>query len=247
MASDDVPVTIVGGGPVGLSMALALARLGVPSRVLEQKETTTDHPKARGLLPRAMEIFRQWGIEQPVRARGLPPGSDSFAVLDGLDRELGRTPPEPFHGQGPARKSTVAQDAVEEALVDRLAAYPQAQVLWNTRALSGEMDDSGATITAEDARTGETSVWRSAYVVGADGGAGFAARMAGIAYEGPPQLALMLNTYFRADLSAFETMREVAGASLHAASRLYRSALHVPEHQRRRSLAPARADRFAGR
>jgi thioredoxin reductase len=27
MGSNDVPVTIVGGGPVGLSMALALARL----------------------------------------------------------------------------------------------------------------------------------------------------------------------------------------------------------------------------
>jgi putative polyketide hydroxylase/tetracenomycin A2 monooxygenase-dioxygenase len=211
VASDEVPVTIVGGGPVGLSMALALARFGVRSRVLEQKETTTDHPKARGLFPRAMEIFRQWGIEPAVRARGLPPGSDSFAVLDGLERELGRTPPEPFQGQGPARKSTVAQDAVEEALVARLAAFPQAQVLWNTRARSGDIGDSGATITAEDVRTGSTSVWRSPYVIGADGGAGFAARLAGIDYEGPPQLALMLNTYFRADLSAFETMREVAG------------------------------------
>jgi len=211
MASDDVPVTIVGGGPVGLSMALALARLGVTSRVLEQRETTTDHPKARGLFPRALEIFRQWSVEAPIRARGLPPGSDSFAVLDGLERELGRSPPEPFADQGPSRKSLVAQDAVEEALVARLADYPQAQVLWNTRAVSGEIDAGGATVTAEDVKTGETRVWRSAHVIGADGGAGFAARMAGIAYEGPPQLALMLNTYFRADLSAFATMREVAG------------------------------------
>ena len=211
MASSDVPVTIVGGGPVGLSMALALARQGVRSRVLEQKETTTDHPKARGLFPRAMEIFRQWGVEGPIRARGLPPGSDSFAVLDGLERELGRSPPEPFRDEGPARKSLVAQDAVEEELVAKLAAYPEAEVHWNTRALAGEVDELGVTITAEDVKTGRTSVWRSAYMVGADGGAGFCAKLAGIAYEGPPQLAVMLNTYFRADLSAFETMREVAG------------------------------------
>jgi len=211
VTSNDVPVTIVGGGPVGLSMALALARLGVRSRVLEQKETTTDHPKARGLFPRAMEIFRQWGVEEPIRARGLPPGSDSFAVLDGLEKELGRSPPEPFHDEGPSRKSTVAQDAVEEALVAKLAHYPEAEVFWNTRAMSGETGERGATITAEDVKTGRTSVWRSDYVVGADGGAGFCAKLAGIAYEGPPQLALMLNTYFRADLSAFETMREVAG------------------------------------
>ena len=211
MASSDIPVTIVGGGPVGLSMALALARFGVRSRVLEQKETTTDHPKARGMFPRAMEIFRQWGVEEPIRARGLPPGSDSFAVLDGLEKELGRSPPEPFNNEGPARKSLVAQDAVEEALVAKLADYPEAEVFWNTRAASGEIDGHGVTITAEDVRTGRTSEWRSDFAVGADGGAGFSARLAGIAYEGPPQLALMLNTYFRADLSAFETMREVAG------------------------------------
>ena len=211
VASNDIPVTIVGGGPVGLAMALALARQGVRSRVLEQRATTTDHPKARGLFPRAMEIFRQWRVEAPIRARGLPPGADSFAVLDGLERELGRSPPEPFRNEGPARKSLVAQDAVEEELVRRLAAYPEAEVVWNTRATAGEIDDRGVTITTEDADTGQTSVWRSDYVVGADGGAGFCARLAGIAYEGPPQLALMLNTYFRADLSAFETMREVAG------------------------------------
>jgi len=211
VTSNDVPVTIVGGGPVGLSMALALARLGVRSRALEQKATTTDHPKARGLFPRAMEIYRQWGVEGPIRARGLPPGSDSFAVLDGLEKELGRSPPEPFRNEGPSRKSLVAQDAVEEALFAKLAAYPEAEIHWNARALEGETDDQGVTITTEDVRTGRTSVWRSDYVVGADGGAGFCARLADIDYEGPPHLALMLNTYFRADLRAFETMRGVAG------------------------------------
>jgi tetracenomycin A2 monooxygenase-dioxygenase len=71
VASNDVPVTIVGGGPVGLSMALALARQGVRSPVLEQKETTTDHPKARGLFPRAMEIFRiGWPEDDPVGVLG---------------------------------------------------------------------------------------------------------------------------------------------------------------------------------
>jgi 2-polyprenyl-6-methoxyphenol hydroxylase-like FAD-dependent oxidoreductase len=214
VASNDVPVTIVGGGPVGLSTALALARQGVSSRVIEQREATTDHPKARGMFPRAMEIFRQWGVEQSIRARGLPPGSDSFTVLDGMAHELGRSWPEPFNDEGPARKSLVAQDAVEESLVAKLAEYPQAEIRWNTRAASGEADELGVTITAEDARTGEARTWRSDYLVGADGGAGFTAGMAGIAYEGPPQLALMLNTYFLADLSAFKSAHNSAGLIL---------------------------------
>ena len=201
METNDVPVTIVGGGPVGLSMALALARQGVRSLVIEQGATTTAHPKARGVWPRAMEIFRQWGVEQPIRARGLADGSDTFVVLDGLENELGRTLSEEPHNQILARKSMVAQDAVEEALVAKLEDYPAAEILWYHRVISGEADDAGAVVIVENLATGQKRSWRSDYLIGADGGAGFTAKLAGIPYEGPPHLGLMLNTYFRADLS----------------------------------------------
>ena len=56
-------VVIVGGGPVGLSMAILLQRFGVDFVLLERSPTTTDHPKARGTYTRTMEIFRQWGID----------------------------------------------------------------------------------------------------------------------------------------------------------------------------------------
>ena len=88
MASSDVPITIVGGGPVGLAMALVLSRQGVASRVLETSRTTTDHPKARGVWTRAMEIFRQWGVYDAIKARGLPDASDSMVMMDGLDNEM---------------------------------------------------------------------------------------------------------------------------------------------------------------
>jgi 2-polyprenyl-6-methoxyphenol hydroxylase-like FAD-dependent oxidoreductase len=41
-----IPVVIVGGGPVGLSMAILLQRFGVEFVLLERSATTTDHPKA---------------------------------------------------------------------------------------------------------------------------------------------------------------------------------------------------------
>lgn len=210
MASD-VPVTIVGGGPVGLSMALVLGRFGIRSRVIEQAATTTDHPKARGVWPRAMEIFRQWGVEQAIRRGGLQDETDAFVVLETMDKELGRSWPEPFHDEGPARKSVVAQDIVEEALAAKLKEFSEAQVLWSTRAVEALPDDSGVTITVEDIASGARTGWRSDYLIGADGGAGFSAKAAGIAYEGPPQLALMLNTYFRADLSRFQAAKDAAG------------------------------------
>src|SRR5262245_11776160 len=95
-----VRILIVGGGPVGLSMAVLLDRFGIEHAVFERSESITDHPKARGCSTRTMELFRQWGIEERVRARGLPDGTDVFAIVDSLSGyEYGRTRPETNTGQ----------------------------------------------------------------------------------------------------------------------------------------------------
>lgn len=211
MPLEDVPVTIVGGGPVGLSMALALSRQGVASRVLELNSTTTDHPKARGVWVRAMEIFRQWGIYEPIRARGLPDSSDSTVLMDGLETELGRSAPEPFNDESPARKSIVAQDAVEEALVSKLNEFPDADIHWLTEFVSAEELETGVRIIARNLQTGEELSWLSTYLIGADGGTRVVAKIAGIEHEGPPVMAVMSNVYFKADLSDCKSAHNAAG------------------------------------
>ena len=52
----EVPVLIVGGGPVGLVASVCLSRLGVASLLVERHPSTTVHPKARNLNLRTMEI-----------------------------------------------------------------------------------------------------------------------------------------------------------------------------------------------
>lgn len=64
----EVPVLVVGGGPVGLSASLLLSRHGVQSLLVERRSGTSAHPKARGLNVRTLELFRVWGIEEAVRA-----------------------------------------------------------------------------------------------------------------------------------------------------------------------------------
>src|SRR6201987_2287813 len=76
-------VFIVGGGPVGLAMGLLLDRFGIDAVIVEKAPTTTDHPKSRGCWIRTMEIFRQWGIEQAIRDRGLQDSSDIFVQVEG--------------------------------------------------------------------------------------------------------------------------------------------------------------------
>ena len=59
----DVPVLIVGGGPVGLTASIYLSHFGVESLMVEKHPGTAILPKARGLNARTMEMYRQIGLE----------------------------------------------------------------------------------------------------------------------------------------------------------------------------------------
>lgn len=50
-------MTIVGAGPVGLTLSLALAKVGVPTRVLERAAGPTTHPQAHFINARSMEML----------------------------------------------------------------------------------------------------------------------------------------------------------------------------------------------
>ena len=81
-ALSDIPVLIVGAGPVGLSAAILLARLGIRSLVIERHPSTTDHPKARGFFTRTMEILRPCDVEAQLRANALPSGAFRFIWVE---------------------------------------------------------------------------------------------------------------------------------------------------------------------
>ena len=68
----EIPVLIVGGGPVGLTMSLLLSQYGVRSLLVEQHPGTSIYPKARLVKARSMEIFRQLGLEQAIRDVAIP-------------------------------------------------------------------------------------------------------------------------------------------------------------------------------
>jgi 2-polyprenyl-6-methoxyphenol hydroxylase-like FAD-dependent oxidoreductase len=64
------PVAIVGAGPVGLALALGLARHDVASVVLERSSSTSQHSKAAGIHIRTREVLRRWGVEDRFLAAG---------------------------------------------------------------------------------------------------------------------------------------------------------------------------------
>src|ERR1700749_4070648 len=74
-------VLVVGGGLVGLTMALLLRQHGVDVTVVEKRAATSAQPKARRFHLRTMEIFRELGLAGMVReaARDLA-GHDRMAA-----------------------------------------------------------------------------------------------------------------------------------------------------------------------
>jgi len=69
----DTTVLIVGGGPVGMTMALCLAKRGIPSFLVELRSAETmPDVKCNHISSRSMELFRSLGVSQDLRAAGLP-------------------------------------------------------------------------------------------------------------------------------------------------------------------------------
>ena len=71
MHTEDVPVVVVGAGPAGLAAAIALARLGVETMLVERRAELSSLPRATAVSLRSMELIRSWGVEDAVRAEAV--------------------------------------------------------------------------------------------------------------------------------------------------------------------------------
>lgn len=63
----DTQVAIVGGGPVGLALAISLGQRGVRCILVEPRTTMHRIPKGQNLTQRTLEHFWCWGIVENLR------------------------------------------------------------------------------------------------------------------------------------------------------------------------------------
>jgi putative polyketide hydroxylase len=209
--TSQVPVLIVGGGPVGLSASILLSRFGVRSILVERHPSTTDHPKARGVYRRTMELFRRWGVEDAIRKSQLPDSDIGFIWAESLaGEELGRVPRPPRTLNTPAQTSLVSQDAVEEALCANAKSWNSADLRFSTQVDSLAQDGSGVTAEIRGSN-GEGETIRADYVISADGASSRVRQALGIAMIGPEAISHQFNIYFRSDLSRWFSHRVCAG------------------------------------
>ncbi len=194
------PVAIVGGGPVGLMLALFLERHGVDTVVFNLEAGSRWHPKGSTHNARTMEHYRRLGVSDAVRALGLPAdhprdiayftrlaGWELARLAMGTERARARAAREaPDADQQPEPLVRANQMYVERFLLEHAATRPGITLRYGWRVTDFEQDGAGVTLAAEPADGGGPGErWRAAYLAGCDGGQSFVRRALGIAYEGP--------------------------------------------------------------
>jgi 2-polyprenyl-6-methoxyphenol hydroxylase-like FAD-dependent oxidoreductase len=211
----EIPVLIVGGGPVGLTASFLLSQAGVRSFLVERHQTTATHPKARGINARSMEIYRQCGVEAAIRAAGLAPEHARFIVwthtLAGaeIERRLPWRSGRESALLSPVRNCLCAQDALEPVLRACAEGEGPGALSFGTELTACEQDESGVTATLTNPGGEE---WRvhARYLIAADGAQSRLRHRLGIAMSGRERVYESVNIVFRADLRPWTAHRPAA-------------------------------------
>jgi len=199
--SEAAAVAIVGGGPIGLALALHLDMYGVRSTVFNTEPETRWHPKGNIHNARTMELFRKLGIADRIRALGLPGGHPFdvayFTRLNSFEIARGRTPSRdariavrrsrPATDQLPEPTHRVNQMYVERLLFEEAGRRPNITMRFGWTVEELAEDDSGVALIGRSS-AGAKEAHRAAYVVGCDGSRSTVRKAMGIRYVGEDQL-----------------------------------------------------------
>jgi 4-hydroxyisophthalate hydroxylase len=195
-------VVIIGGGPVGVALAVELGQRGIACALIERRREPQRIPKGQNLTQRSVEHFYFWGVADALRAaRILPPSypmSGIVAYRD-LNNEYWSAPPlreivNPYYFQENER---LPQYQAEYVLRTRLTQFENVETRFGWTANSISQDAAGVEVAiAEDDGPGR-ELLQADYAVGCDGAHSMVREQAGIARGGADFEQLMVLALFR--------------------------------------------------
>ena len=212
----DTAVLIVGGGPVGLTLAGELGWRGVPCVVVEERTEPTRHPKATLLGARSMELFRRWGLTEAIYAAALPAdaayaitfstrlaGHELHRITSPSIRETMERGPEVMARYrelewSPFYKTQIGQQALEPILWRHAGAQPAVTLCHGTRfeGFTEHADHVEARLVGPG---GAERRLRARWMVACDGGGSGIRRGLGIRMNGRGRMRPNVSFYFESE------------------------------------------------
>ncbi|MGE3245238.1 MAG: FAD-dependent oxidoreductase [Beijerinckiaceae bacterium] len=179
--NDSKRVIIVGAGPVGCCAALILADAGIPVTLLEAAPSLPEDMRASTFHPPTLDLLDRFGISDKLKEIGLV--TPTFQLRDRYEGLIVE-----FDLAGIADKTNhpyrvqCEQFKLTGIVVDMLADYPHADVLFNARVTGAAQNGDSAEVSVEIG--GEKRTLRGAYVIGSDGARSAVRQSAGIDFPG---------------------------------------------------------------
>ena len=205
-------VLVVGGGPVGLTLAMDLAQRGVDVTVAETR-AAGEPPSVRcnHVSARTMEVFRKLGLVSAVRDAGLPADYPNDVAIrttaTGIEFGRVRIPcrteryvakagpdtwwptPEPPH--------RINQIYLEPVLFAHAAAMSGLRILSRTSVLDFEQDQDGVRASAKNLEDSLDHDISARYLIGCDGAHSEVRRKIGARLSGDTAVIEAQSTYIR--------------------------------------------------
>ncbi len=137
-AAETAGVVVVGAGPIGLMLALELARQGVPVVVLTAERQVCEGSRALCYTRRSMEILQGVGADRAIAAHGLPWrfGNSHYRGQRVYRMEAPHDENDRFWPL-----INLQQQHLEQALLDQVALQPRIELRWGHKVTA--VQDSG--------------------------------------------------------------------------------------------------------
>jgi 2-polyprenyl-6-methoxyphenol hydroxylase-like FAD-dependent oxidoreductase len=204
--TSEIDVLIVGAGPVGISAAMLLHKMGHSVRIVERREGPQRAPAAHVINARTFEVWRQIGVDVD-HLRSLSQDPQAAGQVHWVTK-LGGTVlgSLPYERQGdemlaitPTPLRNLAQHILEPVLVDELSGMG-IMVEYSTQWISMVQGDENVNSTVT--LNGLEEIITSRFILGCDGASSAVRRASGIAMEGPDNLQSFAMIHFAADLTS---------------------------------------------
>ncbi|GBF51067.1 hypothetical protein LPTSP4_25980 [Leptospira ryugenii] len=207
----ETEILIIGAGPTGMVMSLALTKYGIQNIILERTNEIQKHPKAHEISGRTLEIIHSLGVslkELVKEASDQETASkitfcktirSPFGSIDLQEPSIGKKYEGTYSISPPYLN--ISQTELETILRSHLSQKKSSTLALNMEWISSEEDSDGIVSCVKDLKTQELFQIRSQYLIACDGANSAVRNHLSIEMLGPKKLQDVVNVFFTDDLS----------------------------------------------